>query len=113
VPDLFYVSDERRHILADRNVRGAPDLVVEVISPSTRRRDEGLKRRLYDRSAVVEYWAIDPAPEAVQVYRRVGRHLAAVSALRRTAGGVLTSPLFPGLSVPLARVFGRPGHQPS
>ncbi len=54
-PDLLYVSDARRRILTEKNVQGSPDLVVEVASPSTRRRDEGVKLKLYDRSEVVEY----------------------------------------------------------
>ena len=63
-------------IVGERNARGAPDLAIEVLSPSTRRRDEILKRRLYERTGVGEYWTVDPKIEAVKVYRALGGRLA-------------------------------------
>jgi Uma2 family endonuclease len=103
-PDLLFISDARRHILTRRNVRGAPDLVIEVLSPSTRRRDEGVKLKLYDRSDVIEYWVVDPDAETIRIYRRVEGQLSVVA---NPAGPLacLTSLLFPGLSLSLARVF--------
>ena len=63
-PDLLYISRERLDgVLTKAHVRGAPDLVVEIGSPSTRRRDETIKRRLYERFGVSEYWVIDPELE--------------------------------------------------
>jgi Uma2 family endonuclease len=58
-PDLIYVSAERSSVLHDR-IRGAPDLLVEVLSPSTARRDLGEKLRLYAESDIREYWVVDP-----------------------------------------------------
>ena len=60
VPDLLYVSRERSPIITEKNVPGAPDLVIEILSPSTRSRDKRLKRDLYDRAGVNEYWLVDP-----------------------------------------------------
>jgi Uma2 family endonuclease len=107
VPDLFFVSEARRHLVAEANVQGAPDLVVEVRSRSTARRDEGVKLRLYDRSGVTEYWVVDPRAEVVRVYRRGARGLARVAELARDQEARLTSPLLPGLSLPLPKVFTR------
>lgn len=55
------MSNERAlSVLSIQHVTGAPDLVVEIASPGTRNRDETIKRRLYERSSVVEYWVVDP-----------------------------------------------------
>ena len=59
-PDILFVSNERAHIQTPANVQGAPDLVVEIISPSSERRDWRIKRELYARHGVKEYWLIDP-----------------------------------------------------
>lgn len=67
-PDLLFISKERLHILGEDNVRGAPDLVVEIISESTRRRDVLDKRELYERHGVPFYWIVDPEEESVRVF---------------------------------------------
>ncbi len=106
-PDLLYVSNERAAtLLAGQHVMGAPDLVVEIGSPSTRQRDETIKRRLYERWNVLEYWVVDPEIDVIRVYRREGDRFARPMELSREAGDVLTSPLFPGFDIPLSHVFG-------
>jgi Uma2 family endonuclease len=68
-PDILFVSNERRGIIAPDELKGAPDLVVEILSPSTATRDRDLKRRLYERQGVAEYWIVDPDGNAVDVWR--------------------------------------------
>ncbi|HSM08172.1 MAG TPA: Uma2 family endonuclease [Gemmatimonadota bacterium] len=68
-PDLVFVSNERRGIIADLTLKGPPDLVIEVLSPGTTRRDRGLKHRLYARRGVAQYWIVDPEADALEVHR--------------------------------------------
>ena len=68
-PDLLFVSDERRAIIGEKQVTGAPDLVVEILSPSTAHRDRGIKLDLYARCGVGQYWIVDPVEDAVDVRR--------------------------------------------
>ena len=58
-PDLLFVSKERSYIINEDNIRGAPDLVIEILSPSTAQRDRTLKRTLYALHGVPEYWQAD------------------------------------------------------
>ncbi len=105
-PDLLYLSNARAaDALTPVHVRGVPELVVEIGSPGTRKRDETIKRRLYERTGVDEYWVVDPEIDTIRVYRRSGGTFARVVELSADAGDVLTTPLLPGLEIPLARVM--------
>jgi Uma2 family endonuclease len=103
--DLLYVSHARDAALTGTVVRGVPELLIEVASHSTRRRDETIKRRLYERMGVVEYWIVDPEIDVVRVYRRTEQGFARPVELSRDAGDTLTTALLPGLELPLARIF--------
>lgn len=105
-PDLLYLSKERAAgVLTTKHARGAPELVVEIGSKSTRKRDETIKRRLYERSGVAEYWLIDPELDVVKVYRRVGEGYQRVAELALARGDVLSTPLLPDLDLPLTKIF--------
>jgi Uma2 family endonuclease len=105
-PDLLYVSKERgREVLTAQHVAGVPELVIEIASRSTRKRDETIKRRLYERAGVSEYWLVDSELDVVRVYRRSGDRFARPVELSREADDVLTCDLLPGLEPPLARIF--------
>ena len=67
-PDLVFVSKGRSGILADPWIRGAPDLVIEILSPSTVHRDRGVKRKLYERQGVEQCWIVDPEAAAVEAW---------------------------------------------
>ena len=103
-PDLLFVSREREHLLSDgEKVRGAPDLAVEILSPSTADKDRGIKRELYSAFGVTEYWLVDPIAETISIYRQRGGVLAATHTFRR--GQTLRSPLFAGLELHLDDIF--------
>jgi Uma2 family endonuclease len=105
-PDLLYMSHERAaSVLTDKHVTGPPEIVVEIGSPSTRKRDETIKRRLYERSRVSEYWVVDPELDVIRVYARAGETFARPAEYAAESGDVLTTPLLPGLEIRLERVF--------
>ena len=85
-PDLLVLLSDQGDILTHQNVRGAPALVVEVLSPGTRKRDRTIKHRLYDRAGVREYWLVDPDGMSITCLSARGRIIT--DARRRTEGGV-------------------------
>jgi Uma2 family endonuclease len=98
-PDLLFISHERAHIISDRGVEGAPDLIVEVLSPSTEARDRGLKLRRYATSGVPHYWILDTDGPRIEErvlgedgYRLVGTF---------GPGEVFRPTIFPGLEIPM------------
>ena len=106
VPDLVYMSKARKvQVATDANVQGPPELVVEIGSPSTRRRDATIKRGLYERAGVSEYWVVDPGLDMVRMYRRDGERFARPQQLSLEAGDVLTTFLLPGFELSLNDLF--------
>lgn len=74
-PDIVFIAQASRGIIAEKWLMGAPDLVVEILSPSTSSRDRGIKLRLYERQGVAEYWVVDPVDDAIEVWRFGGEPL--------------------------------------
>ena len=103
-PDLIFVSNEREHIITDANIQGAPDLVVEILSPSSASRDWRDKLDLYARHSVAEYWLVDPISEIVWVFRLVDSSFVQVGMYG--VGDTLTSPLLEGFVLDLGLMFG-------
>ncbi len=102
-PDLLFVSREREHILTRANIRGAPDLIVEIRSDSTAERDGTLKRALYAEHGVQEYWLADPEAMTITVLLLDEDGFAEVATYQK--GQTLTSPTLPGFSVNLDELF--------
>ena len=110
-PDLVYFSMERYHeVVTEKNAQGLPNLAVEILSPTTRRRDEVLKRRLYERMAVEEYWIVDTKAETVRVHRLEGATYARFE-LPKSGGRILSTPQLPDLTIQLSDVFEVPGQR--
>jgi Uma2 family endonuclease len=108
-PDLLVVLDEQLDVLTPQHVRGAPAIVIEILSPGTRRRDETLKRDLYARAGVREYWMVDPDARTIRVCRWPAAGAPGpVTDLAAAAGDTLTSALLPGVRLPLRELFGPP-----
>lgn len=107
-PDLIFVATNQMEIVTEANIQGAPALVVEILSPSTRKRDLGIKQQLFDRGGVREYWVVDPIAKDVAVYRRgPDGGLPKVLQLGTDDNATLSSPLLPGFELSVEQLFAR------
>jgi Uma2 family endonuclease len=104
-PDLVFVAADQLVIMTEKNIQGAPAIVVEVVSKSTRRRDERIKKQLFERGGVREYWIVDPDRSQVIVHRRNSASFNALTPLTAADDAVLTSPLLPGFSLSIPELF--------
>lgn len=102
-PDILFISKARLGILTEKNVQGAPDLVVEILSHSSREWDREIKKKLYEKHGVVEYWIADPDAKAVEVYSFTEEGFRLVQTYPRPSK--LSSPLLKDLRIPLEKVF--------
>lgn len=102
-PDVMFISIERAGIIGEKNVQGAPDLIVEVLSEGTAYRDLVKKKKLYAKFGVKEYWIVDPSEKTVEIFKNKD----AVFILEKTyaQNDTLESPLMSGLIIKLSEVF--------
>jgi Uma2 family endonuclease len=105
-PDVLVILAEQADIVTPLNLRGAPAIIVEIMSDVTRERDETLKRALYERAGVREYWTVDPDEDVVVVHRFEASDPETVT-LRRGSAQLLTSPLLPGWARPVDDLLAR------
>ena len=106
IPDVVYVSSERRREIArGGRISGAPDLIVEVLSPGpeNERRDRQAKRQLYRKYGVKGYWVVDPSKLAIQIYRTSKLRLIATLGVRDD----VTTPLMPGFRCSVGEILGK------
>ncbi len=101
-PDVVFISNERSGII-QRHLNGAADLVAEVISAESRRRDRIDKRDLYEQHGVREYWLIDPEAGTVEVLHAESGAFQLVGRWRRDE--IARSKLLSGFELPVARLF--------
>jgi Uma2 family endonuclease len=104
-PDIVYISSKRRGIVFREGIRGAPDLCVEILSPSNRDLDLNAKRLLYARFGLPELWLVDPDADTLQIFRLQENHQAPLKVFG--ANDTLTSRLLSGFSLALDEVFAK------
>ena len=102
-PDVIFVSNQRADIITADNVRGAPDLVVEILSPATAERDRTLKLDLYAQHGVQEYWIVDPDAKTITVLVRAGKGLEVAGTFGEEQ--TLRSPTLSHFSIALQELF--------
>ena len=102
-PDIVFISNERLGIIHSDGIHGAPDLVIEVLSPGTERIDRTLKSERYEMFDVSEYWQANPIAKTILVLRARDGAFERVGLF--TEGMPLETPLLPGLRVDVSEVF--------
>ena len=102
-PDLLFVSNARGDIITPANIQGAPDLVVEILSPSTAERDRTFKRTLYARHGVKEYWMVDTTEKTITVLLSGDRGFEVVDTCGE--GETLTSATLQGFRLDISDIF--------
>jgi Uma2 family endonuclease len=102
-PDIFFIASNRLGIIKENYIQGAPDLVIEILSPNNPERDRELKRKLYARHGVREYWIVDPDAKSIEVLVRREGSFETVQTF--VADDWLTSPLLQTFRLSLTVVF--------
>lgn len=102
-PDILFISKKRLGILTEKNIQGAPDLVVEILSPSTKDWDLEIKKKLYEKHGVLEYWIVDTEAQSIAVFQFTEEGYRLVQ--NYISPSVLQSPLLAGFKMPLKEVM--------
>lgn len=101
-PDIIFISSEQKNIIGEK-VKGTPDLVVEVLSPSTAYYDLTHKKHVYEETGVKEFWVVDPEGKSVEIYENVNNAFMLFSKAR--VKGVVSSKLLSGLKIEIQNLF--------
>ena len=102
-PDIIFIDEKRRPIITDQNIEGPPDLVAEVLSPSTGYYDLREKKQVYETSGVREYWIVDPKAASIERYENTQTGFRLAAEVQKP--GRLEAGLFNGFSVDLEDIF--------
>lgn len=107
-PDIIFISKEHSHIIREENIRGTPDLVIEIFSPSSIERDRTAKKKIYAKYGIREYWLVNPKEETLEVMGPGKKGLLAAELYKVSAGKtIINSAMFPGLALHLHEIFAR------
>ncbi|MDB5248461.1 MAG: hypothetical protein JWQ40_2855 [Segetibacter sp.] len=103
-PDLVFVSNQKKDVVTNDGIIGTPDLIIEIVSPTSIIRDRIEKKNLYERMAVGEFWLVDPQNTAIEIYTLKNNRYELYSTAT-IFEGELKSALFEGLAINLADIF--------
>ena len=102
-PDILFLSNERLHLIGDKKIDGAPDLVVEILSPSNNAKEMGYKKLVYEFSGVREYWVINLTKKTLTQYENVEGEFFMRRVFKET--DTLTSLVLTGFETPMNALF--------
>jgi len=102
-PDIMFISKGRMNIIGEKNIEAAPDLVVEILSPSSAYYDLRHKMHVYETSGVREYWVVDPIEKGVEIYQNINGKFRLFN--KALSSGLIRSALLEGFTVELGKVL--------
>ena len=102
-PDIIFISKKRLTIVGETKIEAAPDLVIEILSPSTAYYDLGRKYKVYEEAGVKEYWLVHPGIKSIEVYENREDNFQLVQAVREAE--IVKSELLKGFEVDLEKIF--------
>jgi len=102
-PDIMFISKERMNIIGEKNIEAAPDLIIEILSPSSAYYDLRHKMRVYETSGVKEYWIVDPIEKGIEVYQNINGEFRLFN--KACQRGVIHSALIEGFAVELEKIL--------
>lgn len=102
-PDIVFISKDRQDVIQEDGIYGAPDLVIEILSPSTARYDLREKFRIYEKYGVKEYWIVDPEITSIEIYTKEREHFSLIT--RAEGKGEVESVLLKGFRLTLDEIF--------
>lgn len=102
-PDILFLHNDNLDKLKEKKIEGAPDLVMEILSPSTGYYDAKYKKSVYEKFGVKEYWLVDPKDKTVEIYENISGKFAVISDLTKV--DTAKSKLLAGFEVELGKVF--------
>jgi Uma2 family endonuclease len=102
-PDIIFISKEKSNIIGEVKIEGVPDLIIEILSPSTAYYDLGRKYKVYEKAGVREYWLIHPDRKRIEIYINKDERFQLLKAVEET--GIIKSELLKDFEVELTKVF--------
>lgn len=105
-PDILFISKDRMNIIGEKNIEAAPDLVMEILSPSSAYYDLRHKMHVYETSGVREYWVVDPIGKGIEIYQNINGEFRLFN--KALSSGLICSALLEGFTVELEKVLRPP-----
>ncbi len=102
-PDILFIAKENLHIITEKNISGAPDLVVEIISPTSGYYDLVEKKEIYEKFGVKEYWLVDPGKHRVEIYFNEDGKFKLEQRIEKS--GQIKSKVLEGFTISLEKLF--------
>ncbi len=102
-PDIIFISNENSDIITEDNIQGSPDMLVEILSPSTEKNDRVKKKTIYEKYGVKEYWIVDPENEYVEIYTLKENNYQLLHSVMKD--GVINSKVIKGFSIQAQLLF--------
>jgi Uma2 family endonuclease len=103
-PDILFISSDNLQIITEKNIKGVPDLIIEIISPATGYYDLSGKKDLYEKFGVQEYWIVDPMKQRIDIYLNFEHKFELHQRLEKK--GIVKSNILKGFEIDLETIFG-------